>query len=187
MRDPGWLRMVGPVCLTLLLFSQRNRVGAVEKVRIADTVWIVSILLPYETLIDLLNPPLIISSEAMLLPLVPMAVYLTRTVWKGFEKVNDKVEIAVLLFICAVLFGDILVYDYLADALIMGVLSVGLLITGMQYHKKQYFAIGSGALILNGIIQTWEFWESLPWWAYLLIAGLILIGIASYNEIKKRL
>lgn len=186
MQDPGWLRLVGPVCLSLLLFSQRDRVGAAERVRIADTVWIISLLLPYETLMDLLNPPLIISSEARLLPLVPITVYLTRKVWKGFENVNYKVEMAVLLFICAVLFRDILIYDYLADALIMGVLSIGLLFAGMQYHKKHYFAIGSGALVLNGIIQTREFWESLPWWTYLLIAGLILIGIASYNEIKKK-
>jgi hypothetical protein len=100
--------------------------------------------------------------------------------------VDDKAEIAVLLFIFAVLFRDILAYDYLADALIMGVLSIGLLFAGMQLHKKQYFAIGSGALVINGIIQTREFWQSLPWWAYLLIAGLILIGIASYNEVKKR-
>jgi hypothetical protein len=85
MQDPGWLRLVGPVCLSLFLFSQRGRVAGNRGIRIADTVWIVSLLLPYETLVDLLNPPFIISTEVRLLPLMPMTVYLTRRVWKGFE------------------------------------------------------------------------------------------------------
>jgi len=85
MQDPGWLRLVGPVCLSLFLFSQRRRVAGNRRIRIADTVWIVSLLLP----------------------LMPITLYLTRRVWKGFEKVDDKAEIAVLLFIFAVLFRDI--------------------------------------------------------------------------------
>jgi len=69
----------------LFLFSQRRRVAGNRRIRIADTVWIVSLLLP----------------------LMPITLYLTRRVWKGFEKVDDKAEIAVLLFIFAVLFRDI--------------------------------------------------------------------------------
>lgn len=188
MQNPGWIRLIPPLILSFLLFSQRNRVGEGKMIRIADTIWIISLLLSYETFIDIMELPLIISSEARLLPLIPMAYYITRKVWKGFSKVkvNDKFELLILLFICAVLFKDILIYDYFADALITGVLSLISLLAGMQYQKKPYFLVGSGALILNGIIQTREFWQSLPWWAYLLIAGLILIGIASYNEMRKR-
>lgn len=190
MGNPGWLRLVPPILLSALLLSQRLRVGAgvdggVGR-RVIDTVWMASLLLPFETLIELLKLPTIIDSEARLLPLLPLVIYLTRKTWTLSRKLVESLELLVLLFITAVLFKDIFVYDYFADALITGVLSLASLFVGMHFQRKTYFYVGAGALVLNGIIQTRSFWQSLPWWAYLLLAGLILIGIASYTEMRKR-
>jgi len=39
---------------------------------------------------------------------------------------------------------------------------------------------------VNVFLQTRPFWGALPWWAYLLIAGALLITVASYNEWHKQ-
>ena len=56
----------------------------------------------------------------------------------------------------------------------------------MRYQIKDYFLVGIGTLLFNLIYQTRPFWGNLPWWAYLLFAGLLFITIASYNEWKKQ-
>lgn len=186
MDNPGWLRLVPPMLLSALLWSHRSRVGAGVPQRIIQTLWLASLLLPYETLIHLLKLPSIIDMEARLLPLLPLAIYLSRKTWTMSRKLKESLELLVLLFITAVLFKDILVYDYFGDALITGILSLLSLYAGLHFQHKTYFYVGAGALVLNGIIQTRSFWQSLPWWAYLLLAGLILIGMASYTEMRKR-
>src|SRR5699024_11374375 len=52
----------------------------------------------------------------------------------------------------------------------------------MIYQQKSFFFVGAGVLLLNVFLQTRPFWGALPWWAYLLIAGALLITVASYNE-----
>lgn len=56
----------------------------------------------------------------------------------------------------------------------------------MQYRIRCYFFVGILALAFNILIQTKPFWGSLPWWAYLIISGSILIGLASFNEWQKK-
>lgn len=186
MAHPGWFELIPPLLLSTFLWSQRQRVNAGVARQIVDTLWLASVMLPYETLIDLLNLPKIIETEARLLPLLPLAILLTHKTWSMSHKLRESLELLVLLVIAGVLFKDILIYDYFTDALIMGVLSLVCLAVGLHVQRKTYFSVGAGSLVLNGIIQTRSFWQSLPWWAYLLLAGLILIGLASYTELRKR-
>lgn len=72
------------------------------------------------------------------------------------------------------------------DALIVGTLSLASMLGGMFYQLKSFFFIGSGVLLLNVFIQTKPYWGNMPWWGYLLIAGSILITVASYNEWHKQ-
>lgn len=186
MPDPGWLRLLPPLELTALLFMQRSRAGIGLGRQIANTLWFVSLLLPYWVALDLLQPPKQFLTELRLLPLLPMVTFLTPWQWKSYERILRWIEAVVLVLIAAVLFVEILSFDLLSDALILGVLSLGALFYGMQRHRRDYFFTGAAALLANAIFQTRGFWRSLPWWAYLLMAGLTLIGIASYNELKSR-
>ena len=72
------------------------------------------------------------------------------------------------------------------DALILGSLSLISMLAGMWLRVKAYFFVGAGVLLLNVLLQTRPFWGNLPWWGYLLIAGSILIGVASFNEWNKQ-
>lgn len=55
----------------------------------------------------------------------------------------------------------------------------------MQFRIKSYFFIGSSSLVFTLLHQIRHLWSNLPWWVYLLTAGLILITIASINEMNK--
>ena len=178
-----WLSLVAPSLLTFLLFSQRNRVGNGKKV--VHTLWIISVMLPYLALLSVLDPPAIIETELFCLPLLVITLVLSIKVWPGREELFRKIQLAVLLVIAALLLNDVLQTGTITDALITGVLSLAAVFVGMQFRIKSYFFVGSGTLLLNTLIQTQAFWASIPWWGYLLIAGLALIAIASLNEMQK--
>lgn len=98
----------------------------------------------------------------------------------------NHVQLAVLLLIAAYLVVDGIQSHTIWDAWILGGLSLLSMVAGMQFRIKSYFFVGMGVLIFNVLYQTRPYWGNLPWWVYLLLAGLILIGIASYNEWQKQ-
>lgn len=70
--------------------------------------------------------------------------------------------------------------------LYMALISMIFIFVGLE--KKEYgnlLKIGVFSLIFNVIIQMWDLWTKVPFWLYLLVTGLSLIGIVSYKEIKK--
>lgn len=74
----------------------------------------------------------------------------------------------------------------LMDALFLGIIMVGVIIWSYLARKKQWFIMAVVTLALLLISSTRELWLSIAWWVYLLIAGSILIGIATANEYNKR-
>ena len=48
--------------------------------------------------------------------------------------------------------------------------------------KSGKFKVAIIAILVNAFLLTREFWFSLPWWIYLLFAGIGLIGFAMINE-----
>lgn len=94
-------------------------------------------------------------------------------------------ELATLIIVSLVLFRDIVVTGDINEGLIMGGLSLLAVIAGFYQKSKSYFFVGAGDLLLNILFQTRAFWRSVPWWAYLSVAGITLITIASITEMQK--
>jgi len=68
-------------------------------------------------------------------------------------------------------------------AIFIGVISFIALLIGYRSDKwSSLYYTGIAFLILNTLIQLNELWTSIPMWAYILLAGLILIGIVTYKE-----
>src|SRR5699024_11285404 len=99
-----------------------------------------------------------------------------------YRQQMNYVQWAVLVVVSLILIQDALASNTVYDALIIGSLALASLIGGMIYQQKSFFFVGAGVLLLNVFLQTRPFWGALPWWAYLLIAGALLITVASYNE-----
>ncbi len=82
--------------------------------------------------------------------------------------------------------SSIIFEQSLLIGLYIGIISILLVYIGFIDDKQRnIFYIGIGSTILNIIIQLWDVWSQIPFWLYLLIAGLGTIGTVTYLEMKK--
>lgn len=66
---------------------------------------------------------------------------------------------------------------------------IGILITMLGFYNKEYntlFTTGIIITIVNIIYQLRDLWGRIPFWLYLLIGGLGIIGFVTYKELKKK-
>ena len=77
-------------------------------------------------------------------------------------------------------------YNNEQDGMLFGILLVTIVI--ISYLKKYgaLFMISTFAILVNIFALTRRLWFSVPWWAYLLVIGSILIGFAIRNEITEK-
>lgn len=66
---------------------------------------------------------------------------------------------------------------------IIGIITI--LIGCFIKNRKPIFITGIVITIVNIVVQLGNLWEEVPFWLYLLIGGLTLIGIVTYKEITK--
>ena len=83
----------------------------------------------------------------------------------------------------------IILQVFFTQDLIVGVYVgiVGLIITFIGYFNKKFdalFKVGIGITAINIIYQLRELWGLLPFWLYLLVGGLAIIGFVTYIELK---
>lgn len=180
-----WAQIVHGLLLSAALWLQRNRTIAGWKLGITFISG-AYLLVPYYTAAAQLNIPALWLREVYVLPFVALAIFL-RLIAKGkWEKAAEYIQWAVLGIVSLVLIQDGLASNTIYDAIILGSLSLISMLAGMWLRVKAYFFVGAGVLLLNVIMQTRPFWGNLPWWGYLLIAGTILISVASFNEWNKQ-
>jgi hypothetical protein len=179
------LELIAPLMLLYFFYSQISRVSTDTEKRVVCTITILSILVPYYRLLNLLPITSLYGAELTVFPWLPLTIILSKKVWREYKASMMNIEYGVVIFVALFLFKDVLLYNNFADALIFGVLSLIAIIVGTQYKIKAYFLTGTAGLFLNVAIQTKGFWSSIPWWGYLLLAGIMLIVLASINEMKK--
>lgn len=104
-----------------------------------------------------------------------------KNVIKDIKKANllaTTVSIAVLLMI--IFNGSALIGLYAA------IVSLVLILIGLiNDDYRSLFVTGICFTIINILYQLRNLWEVIPLWSYLLLIGLVLIGIVTYKEIKK--
>lgn len=167
------------------LWIQRNRIHGigVSLIQFAAGTYL---LVPYYTAMDQLELPALLEREIYILPFVALTIF-SRFIFKGkYKQITSYFQWAVLVIVSLLLIQDGLESNTVYDALILGTLSLISMLAGMWLRIKAYFFVGSGVLLLNVILQTRPFWGNLPWWGYLLIAGSVLITVASFNEWNKQ-
>ncbi len=179
------LEIIPYLLLPYLLFSQVNRIDEVSSKRIVKTLTAISLLFPYYVVLEKIHVPNLIIRELTVLPWVLVVVFLSKKLWTDRQNLMRKIEYGVLSVVSLILIGDALVHSNAYEGIILGALSLASIIGGMQFKKKSFFFIGLGTLALNILITTRDYWGNMPWWAYLLGAGLVLIAVASLNEIEK--
>ena len=183
-----WIRII-PVLLTALwLFVNAKKWNGRYVEQAFYTVSMLSLYVAYLMVVDDLRHliPNVIQAELESLPILIVLFFLRKDTWKNYAKIMNHVRLALLLLIAGYLVVDAIQSHTIWDAWIIGGLSLLSMIAGLQLRIKSYFFVGMGVLIFNVMYQTRPYWGNVPWWVYLLIAGLALIGIASYNEWQKQ-
>jgi len=65
---------------------------------------------------------------------------------------------------------------------------IGILIIMIGFYNKEYYSLfitGIIITIINIIFQLQDLWERIPFWLYLLVCGLGIIGFVTYKEMNK--
>ncbi|GGP07240.1 hypothetical protein [Oceanobacillus neutriphilus] len=186
--DNIWLTVIPYVLFASWFFLQVDRLGSQMLQKIFITVGGVACLPPYYLVLDhyIYIIPEVIYAELQALPVLALAIILSKKTWHNYESLMRHIQTVLLIIVTVYLIADAIQSATILDALIIGILSIVSLLAGMRYQLKSYFFVGIGTLLFNVIYQTRPYWGNLPWWAYLLIAGILFISIASYNEWKKQ-
>ncbi len=144
------------------------------------------LLQPYYSIINDLNILPLWEREVRVLPFIILVIFIRKSLHGQYADITKAIQWGVLVIVSLILIQDGLASNTIYDAIILGSLSLLSMLSGMFLHIKSYFFVGAGVLLLNVFLQTRPYWGNMPWWVYLLIAGLILITVASFNEWNKQ-
>lgn len=180
-----WCQALPGVLISVSFLLQRKRVPA----RFSDLLTIIGgayFLQPYYSIMAEVNIPPLWEREVTVLPFIILIIFIRRCLKGRYADITKAVQWAVLIIVSLLLIQDGLASNTIYDAIILGTLSLVAMMAGMFLQIKSYFFVGAGVLLLNVFLQTRPYWGNMPWWFYLLFAGLILITVASFNEWNKQ-
>jgi hypothetical protein len=183
--DTLWTKLLPGILIVWYGVAQRKRIPYVPKKWVLFAACAYT-LQPYYVLLGHFQVPDLIEMDLYVLPWIILTIFLKKVTDPKYKLLANRVQWAVLLVVSLLLVRDGLESNTIYDALIIGGLSLISLLAGMAYQIKSFFFVGAGVLLLNVFLQTRPYWGNLPWWMYLLIAGSILIIVASYNEWHKQ-
>ncbi|SFR71055.1 hypothetical protein [Anaeromicropila populeti] len=123
--------------------------------------------------------------EFYMLP-AALLIFLLSYIWGKESTVIKVFQRAGYLLCLLVLAIQALTSTEVSHTIIYGVLALVIFIG--SFIKQSVFWMKTSSVIMVGLLlyQTRDFWTSLSWWVYLMIAGIALIAVASYYELKKR-
>lgn len=110
-----------------------------------------------------------------------LAVVLLGCIW--YDKNRRDISILQFMLNC-ILLGILLLWNLccgeLANALLLGGVSMFIILLAAFLHRKNYMLAGAVSLFLLVVYATRELWLNIAWWVYLLAAGVVLIVLASH-------
>ena len=115
-----------------------------------------------------------------------LVLYIVFLIIKFFIKNATAKNIIIILGVVYALSIVFFVEDLLA-ALYVGIIGLTIIVAG--YRKDDMFPVFITGIIitaLNIIYRLRDVWKQIPFWLYLLLGGLAIIGFVTYREIKKQ-
>ena len=184
-QSQNWTVVLPGILLSVSIWMQRSRVPANNSVYLTIIAG-AYLLEPYYSFINTILFPALWERELVVLPWVAVLVFAQISLKGKFVGITKPLQWGVLILVSLLLIQDGLASSTIYDAIILGTLSLLSMLAGMFLQMKAYFFVGAGVLLLNVLLQTRPYWGNMPWWGYLLIAGLVLITVASTNEWHKQ-
>ena len=105
-----------------------------------------------------------------------------KKIWAENEKVSAEFSQAVFMAAFLLLIVDGLMNQSLVNSLIVLSVSLILLIFSFIRKTRRWFLVSAVSLLGLTLYITGDFLAAIAWWAYLLIAGILLIVVAAATE-----
>ena len=153
-------------CTTVFLHNVYDPFGVLEKLSLLD-----------------------IKTVQILLYLLPVHLFIFTLLFILPDTARPGVHIARFVMYCVTmlcLLISSLWFGNVADALVLVIFSLGILVGSFVVKRLRWFTLGFAVLVTTTIRLTWSFWTSLHWGIYLFLAGIILIVLASLYEYSAR-
>lgn len=125
-----------------------------------------------------------IGDGILIIPLLAWAVSSRYYIFKD-KKIGYVLERMSLSALVLKLTANVMNFDTISA---MVVISIGIIVLVISYTKKVkvYFITSIAMIVLPLIKGSLDFWTLIPWWAYLLIVGIILLAMGSMAEKNKK-
>lgn len=107
-------------------------------------------------------------------------------IWKSMNKAVHVISSVTYLIAYAGLIADAIHFHSAGNTIFVLSVTVGILLLSFFCRNKTWFTASSVSLIIITLWSSREYLKSLNWWAYLFIAGMLLIGAAAVNEYLKK-
>lgn len=112
-------------------------------------------------------------------------LYLSYLVIKYLTKNCSTRNLIAIISLIIFLFPPFLV-ESIYGGIYVGIVSILCLIIGFRNDKyTPIFTTGIILTIVNILYRLKGLWKLLPFWLYLLLGGLLIIGFVTYKEVKK--
>ena len=112
-------------------------------------------------------------------------LYIVYLLIKLFIK-NDTVRNVIIIIGTLFFLIEPFFLDSIIGAIYVGIIGFILIIYGFRKENANLvFKTGIILTIVNIIYRLKEVWQMIPFWLYLLVGGLSIIGFVTYKEIKK--
>lgn len=105
-----------------------------------------------------------------------------KKIWAENEKISQEFSQAVFMAAFLLLIVDGLTNQSLANSLIVLSVSLALLIFSFVRKTRRWFLVSAVTLLGLTLYITGDFLSAVAWWAYLLLAGILLIVVAAMTE-----
>lgn len=143
------------------------------------------------TAIAFINRPFFIVESEMVSSKITLAIIMAvgiayRYIWKNHPKASKISSDIIFVMAFAGLVYDALDFGNLSNTIFVLVVTAVILMISFATKSKTWFSVSSIALVVITVYATRKYLSSLDWWAYLFIAGITFIAIASLNEYLKK-
>ncbi len=119
-----------------------------------------------------------------LVPIILAAFALKHIWYEGSFMHQNALFVAGVWSIVSLSFSA-MASNSLSDAFLILSISLIMLIISFMFRRKKWFLLSAATLVLLSVYLSNKFDLRFGWWVYLLIAGIILIAIAAFNEYCK--
>lgn len=112
--------------------------------------------------------------------------FICQIIWKRYVHAARSCANVIYILSFVSLLIDAIYFDTAANTIFVMIVMAVTLIISILTRSKTWFTTSATSLFVITIFATKEYLTALNWWVYLFFTGIILIGLAVFNEYCKK-